>query len=105
MFCNDPTTLSPVTRADWRGYVWGPMIQLTYWALAAPEYAHISLVSQGRKALAKQATAMMVNQWRLHRHVCENYNPHHNGTDCTGDKFYHWGGLAGFVSLLEAGFY
>jgi len=25
--------------------------------------------------------------------------------DCTGDHFYHWGGLTGFVSLLEAGYY
>eukprot|EP00658_Telonema_sp_P-2_P034540 TRINITY_DN25205_c0_g1_i2.p1 TRINITY_DN25205_c0_g1~~TRINITY_DN25205_c0_g1_i2.p1 ORF type:complete len:721 (+),score=172.82 TRINITY_DN25205_c0_g1_i2:163-2325(+) len=89
----------------WRGYVWGPMIQLTYWALSNPEYQSVPVVAQGRKALAKQATAMMLNQWRLHRHVCENYNPHRNGTDCTGDKFYHWGGLAGFVSILEEGYY
>eukprot|EP00656_Telonema_subtile_P004654 TRINITY_DN12117_c0_g1_i3.p1 TRINITY_DN12117_c0_g1~~TRINITY_DN12117_c0_g1_i3.p1 ORF type:complete len:517 (-),score=119.06 TRINITY_DN12117_c0_g1_i3:216-1766(-) len=89
----------------WRGYVWGPMIQLTYWALANPVYDNVPVVVQGRKALAKQATAMMLNQWRLHRHVCENYNPHKNGTDCTGDKFYHWGGLAGFVSILEGGYY
>ena len=81
------------------------MIQLTYWALAAPAYQDLPVVNQARKALAKQATAMLSNQWRLHRHVCENFNPHRDGADCTGDKFYHWGGLAGFVSILEAGYY
>jgi hypothetical protein len=44
-------------------------------------------------------TAMFLNQWRLHAHICENFNPHKNGTevagkvwpdDCTGCKFYHW---------------
>ena len=104
----------------WRGYVWGPMIQLvrltlhpnppptrnwivyhhssrmtcslsilhslisiidtawfepihqpgqTYWALSAPEYAHLDVVTKGRKALVKQSTAMLANQWRLHRYV------------------------------------
>ena len=41
--------------------------------------------------------------------VCENYNPgfvaNNKGVDCTGDHFYHWGGLTSFVSLLEAGHY
>jgi hypothetical protein len=70
----------------WRGYVWGPQIQLTYWGLAAPEYAHLEVVNTARKALVKQTNAMMLNQWRLHRHICENYNPHRNGTECTGDR-------------------
>merc|ERR1712232_342029 len=87
----------------WRGYVWGPMAQLTYWAL--DEYHHLPSVDAARRALTKQMTAMGVNQWRLHRHVCENYNPHKDGADCTGDRFYHWGGLTGFLSVLDAGFY
>jgi hypothetical protein len=103
------------------------MAQLTYWALEA--YPNVSLAQQAKSALTKQMSAMLHNQWTLNRHVCENYNPHFNGTDCTGsllprarsrfsgeadwgglwwpagDKFYHWGALPGFMALLEAGFY
>jgi hypothetical protein len=28
-----------------------------------------------------------------------------DATECTGDRFYHWGGLAGFISIIEAGYY
>jgi hypothetical protein len=99
------------------------MIQLVYWGL--DEYGEVPSAVQAKAALAKQATGLMLSQWHAHRHICENYNPHkygilpdtrlhqaiigllarRNGTDCTGDRFYHWGALAGFVSLLEAGYY
>jgi hypothetical protein len=75
----------------WRGYVWGPMAQLTYWSLQ--EYDHVPVVRSGRKALCKQMTALMRSQWNIHRHICENYNPHKNADtshgDCSGTKFYH----------------
>eukprot|EP00937_MAST-01D_sp_MAST-1D-sp2_P000362 g362.t1 len=87
----------------WRGYVWGPMAQLTYWGLQ--QYDHVPAVRAARKALTKQMTAMFLNQWNKHAHVCENFNPHKNGTDCTGTKFYHWGALAGMISIEEAGMY
>ena len=48
------------------------------------------VVRTGRKALAKQMTAMLMNVWHRHHHVCENFNPHKDGTECTGDHFYHW---------------
>ena len=67
------------------------MAQLTYWSLQ--QYPHVPAVAKGRKALAKQMTAMGMNQWHLHHHVCENYNPGfttmNKGSDCTGDHFYH----------------
>ena len=69
-----------VDRAGyWRGYVWGPMAQLTYWSLK--EYDHVPVVRSARKAMCKQMTAMFLNQWRLHAHICENFNPHKNGTE------------------------
>ena len=60
-------------------------------------------------------TAMMLNMWRRHRHICENFTPH-RGTpgatggnddpfDCTGGKFYHWGGLPALELLIENGLY
>ena len=63
------------------------------------------LDARARKALAKQMTAMGLNIWHRHHHVCENFSPHKDATECTGDHFYHWGGLTGFVSLIEEGFY
>ena len=57
---------------------------------------HVPVVRSARKAMCNQMTAMFLNQWRLHAHICENFNPHKNGTevagkvwpdDCTGCKF------------------
>ena len=87
----------------WRGHVWSPMIQLTFWGLQ--NYDHVPAVRTARKALAKQATAMMMEQYDRSAHICENYSPNRDARDCTGDKFYHWGALAGMVSLVEGGYW
>ena len=85
----------------WRSYVWGPMAQLVYWSL--DNYDSDPLVHTAKAAMCKQLTAMFMNQWNMNRHVCENFNPHKNGTECTGNHFYHWGGLAGYITLTENG--
>ena len=87
----------------WRGYVWGPMAQLTYWSFSA--YAHVPEVAVARAALVKQMNAMFMDQWRRNRHVCENFAPAHNATECTGTKFYTWGALAGLLAIEDAGLY
>ena len=104
--------LPSIQRADpafahlgyWRGFVWGPMALLTYWGLAHPAYAHVAAVTTARAALCKQMGALLLSQWRRHRHICENFSPKRNATECTGMHFYHWGGLTGLIGLLEAGF-
>ena len=48
----DDPTFPPL--GYWRGFVWGPMAQLTYWSLA--EYDHVPVVRKARKALCKQMT-------------------------------------------------
>ena len=77
-----------------------------------PAIDHKHADTRPAHAAASGMTAMMLNQWRLHAHICENFNPHKNGTevagkvwpdDCTGCKFYHWGALAGMISLIEEG--
>ena len=89
----------------WRGYVWGPMAQLTHWNLQ--NYNHVPEVRAGRKAMCKQLEQLMLSQWREHRHICENYNPHKtadtSGGDCSGTKFYHWGALTGLIGMVEDG--
>ena len=48
---------------------------------------------------------MFLHVWDEKRHICENFSPHKVNEklpgDCTGTWFYHWGGLAGLLSLLE----
>ena len=93
----------------WRGYIWGPMAQLTYWSLHGRYFSSRSsstfsihmIASKARKALSKQMGSMFLSMWRRHAHVCENFSPHKDAGDCTGDKFYHWGALAGLLLLLE----
>ena len=86
----------------WRGYVWGPMAQLTFWSLR--RYAHVPVVAQGIAALAAQMEALMLTQWNAHRHICENYSPHKVAADCTGTLFYHWGALTGLLAIQHAGY-
>ena len=91
------------SRTSRAGYVWGPMAQLVYWGLE--NYAHLPAVARAKRDLARQMTDMFLNMWGRHGHVCENYSPHKNETDCTGDRFYHWGALNGLISLAEGGMY
>ena len=84
----------------WRGYVWGPMAQLTWWSLS--EYSHLPAARAARTALATQMTQLMLSQWRLNRYICENFMPHRVATDCSGTRMYHWGALGGLLTLLDA---
>ena len=77
----------------WRGYVWGPMAQLTWWSFE--RYSHVPQVAAAKAALAKQMASTFVEQWRLKRHVCENFDPRQGAVNCTGDN-----SIAGGVSLL-----
>ena len=93
----------------WRGAVWGPMAQLTYWSLQ--HYDHVPAVRTARKGLAKQMAGLMMSQWDKHRHICENYSPDKEAEvdfaegDCHGTKYYHWGALTGLIGLIEDGLF
>lgn len=90
-----------VVHSYWRGLVWGPMVFITYWALA--EYDHLPTARAARRGLAQQSARLLLYHWRRSRHICENYSPVRHEPDCTGMRFYHWGALLGYVALLEAG--
>ena len=87
----------------WRGFIWGPMAQIVWWSFK--NYLHVPAVAAARAALARQHNQMFLEQWRLNRHVCENFSPKRNATECTGSLFYHWGALSGMLALEEAGLY
>jgi len=100
---DDPAFASPGKFVYWRGNAWAPLAMLTYWGLQNPVYSNVSSVTVARQALAHSyATMWMETAWRPSRQVCENYCVHKQG-GCCGDTFYHWGALAGFMSILEAG--
>jgi glycogen debranching enzyme len=86
----------------WRGHTWGPLSMLTYWGLSDPAYQNSTIVSTARKALVRQMREMLGAVWRESHHVCENYSPWKQDVPaCTGDPFYHWGGLNALMSVLE----
>eukprot|EP01084_Bolivina_argentea_P028862 53608_1 len=94
---NDPAFNS---QNYWRGLTWGPMSQIVWWGL--DEYINKSeIIKNAQNALTNQMNQMMLNIWNNKRHICENYSPGKSHTDCTGDHFYHWGGLTGFLSLIH----
>jgi glycogen debranching enzyme len=84
----------------WRGRIWAPMNFLVY--LGLRNY-HLE---NAQKDLVKKSKELLLNQWLTHGYVCENYNAE-NG-ECSdvqnSDMFYHWGGLLGFISLIEDGY-
>ena len=41
--------------------------------------------------MCKQMTELMLSQWLRNGHICENFFPSKNATDCSGTKMYHWG--------------
>ena len=49
--------------------------------------------------------ALMMSQWEKNRHICENYSPFQNATECSGTLFYHWGALNGLIGMVEDGYY
>ena len=58
-----------------------------------------------QKDLADHSVALMMKEWKEHRHIHENYNAN-TGEGCdvkNSDKFYHWGALLGLIGMLEAG--
>ena len=85
----------------WRGLVWSPTALLVYVGLR--NYDHLPLARTARAALVRQMRGMVLTQWRRHRHVCENYSPWHNASNCTGDRFHQWGALGSYLSLVEDG--
>jgi hypothetical protein len=67
--------------------------------------AFSSNTTKARKSLCSQMEALMMSQWKRNRHICENYSPYKNATECRGTLFYHWGALNGMIGMIEDGYY
>ena len=89
---NDPAYPEQVY---WRGRIWAPTNFLAYIAMK-----HAGLLRECAD-LARKSEELLLQEWRLHGHVHENYRGD-NGIGCDGaksDKFYHWGGLLAYIAL------
>ncbi|MBN1250135.1 MAG: hypothetical protein JXC32_20895 [Anaerolineae bacterium] len=83
----------------WRGRIWAPMNFLVYLGLRRYD------LPQARADLAQKSQQLLLKEWLDKGHVHENYNPD-TGEGCdlpNSDRFYHWGGLLGLISFIEAG--
>ena len=84
----------------WRGRIWAPMNFLVY--LGIRNYD----LPDARKDFVEKSSKLLLQSWIAERHVYENYNSETGQGNDAGmsDKFYHWGGLLGFIGLMEEGY-
>ncbi len=95
---NDPAYAD---NSYWRGRIWAPMNFLVYMGLRNYD------VPAARTLLAERSARLILNEWTGKRRVHENYNADTGAGDDVrnSDSFYSWGGLLGFIPLLEQGYY
>lgn len=86
-------------QSYWYGRVWPPINFLV----------HLSLLRAGRPEdatwIAERSAAVVLKEWREHRHVHENYSSE-TGEGCdvaNSEPFLTWGGLLSLTALVEAG--
>lgn len=81
----------------WRGRIWAPLNFLVY--LGMKNYD----LPVETELLVKNSKDLLMKGWTDGRYVFENYNSvTGQGDDVyNSDKFYHWGALLGYMSILE----
>lgn len=83
----------------WRGRIWAPLNLLVYLGLRNYDF-------EGTKELfATKSEQLLLKSWKTRGYIFENYNAvTGDGDDVErSDKFYHWGALLGYISLIEHG--
>ncbi len=81
----------------WRGRIWGPTNYLVYLGLCNYDCADV------RRQLAQKSNALLMKDWLKSGYIYENWNATTGeGDDVNNsDRFYHWGALLSYMSLLE----
>jgi neutral trehalase len=81
----------------WRGRIWAPLNFLVY--IGLKNYN----LPDARKDLVEKSRNLILKSWLEENHIYENYNAvtGEGGDVRRSDKFYHWGALLAFISLLE----
>lgn len=85
----------------WRGRIWAPLNFLVYLGLRNYDLPDV------RKSLVEKSKNLLLKSWISDGYVFENYNATTGQGDDAGrsDRFYHWGALLGFISLIEDGYF
>jgi putative isomerase len=85
----------------WRGRIWAPMNFLVYMGLTQYD------LPDARRMLAGKSKALLLKSWLDEKRIFENYNAVTGaGNDVpNSDSFYAWGGLLGFIALMEEGYW
>lgn len=83
----------------WRGRIWAPLNFLVYMGLRNYNFPEV------RKELSRKSKDLLLKSWLSQGYVFENYNADTGVGDdvLRSDKFYHWGALLGYISLIENG--
>lgn len=83
----------------WRGRIWAPLNFLVYMGLRNYDFPDV------QKEFADKSENLLLKSWLEHGYIFENYNAISGKGDDTlrSDKFYHWGALLGYISLIESG--
>lgn len=84
----------------WKGAVWPPLNFLVYFGLRNYGFTQIS------GELAQKSNAMLLQGWREHGIICENYSAITGKGDdprLSSDPFHSWGALMGIMSMIESG--
>jgi len=81
----------------WRGRIWAPMNFLVYLGLLNYDFP------QARTDLVRKSKDLLLKDWISRHYIFENYNAiTGQGDDVNNsDNFYLWGGLLGFMQLME----
>jgi hypothetical protein len=85
----------------WRGRIWAPLNFLVYMGLRNYN------LPEARKELSEKSKSLLLKSWLKDGYVFENYNSVTGEGDdvVNSDKFYHWGALLGFITLIEEGYF
>jgi hypothetical protein len=85
----------------WRGRIWAPLNFLVYMGLRNYN------LPEARKELSEKSKNLLLKGWLANGYVFENYSAESGTGDDVqnSDKFYHWGALLGFITLIEEGYY
>jgi hypothetical protein len=95
---NDPAYAD---NSYWRGRIWAPMNFLVYMGFRQYD------LPEARKTLVEKSLKLIMKEWNDSRSVFENYNSMTGvGADVrNANNFYSWGGLLGFIALMEEGYF
>lgn len=79
--------------------------QRRYFGLNHAKYEKVPEILQAKASLAKVSGNLLLQEWREHGHVHENYDPATGEGDnkANSNPFYTWGALLSYINLYEKG--